>query len=195
MSVLIPTFQCIFVINSNERYRGIMKKASLLFVMAILTAPLSARADIHHRMSSSVALSVDAAQTSVSRVGTTFSVSGNNVTTTVTPSGGSAGASLGGLVAPASATAAATVVVPDATQTVAGNAFSYTSSLTAGDAINTTAPSTGAVAAYSNQYSTAAGTDGDLAGSVTSAHAFSGVSAGGAGTTATSQFVTELTVR
>ena len=173
-----------------------MKKAPLLLVMAILTAPLSARADIHHRMSSSVALQVDAAQTSVSRIGTTFSISGNNVTTTITPDGGSAAASLGGLVAPASATAAATVKVPDATQTVAGNAFSFTTSITAGDAIVTNAPTTGAVTGYSNQYSTAGGDEDELlAGSVTSAHAFSGVHAGGAGTTATSQFVTELTVR
>ena len=172
-----------------------MKKAPLLLVMAILTAPLSARADINHRMSSSVQLTVDAAQTSVTRAGNTFSISGNNVTTTVTPSGGSAAASLGGISAMSNA-GVATFTVPDATQTVAGNAFSYTTSLTTGDAIVTTAPSTGAVTGYSNQYSVAAGDEDDLlAGSVTSAHAFSGVHAGGAGTSATSQFVSELTIR
>ena len=171
--------------------------------MALLTAPLAARADIYHKMTTSAALQVDAASTSVSRVGTTYSTSGNNVTTTVTPSGGSAGASLGGLVAPSSVTAAATVVIPDATQTVAGNAFSYTSSFTAGDAIVTTAPTTGTVTAgYSNQYSSAAGVGSNGMAQVTSAHNFAVdgngdtlTAIGGAGSTVTTQFVTELTVR
>ena len=174
-----------------------MKKASLLFVMPLLTAPLSARADINHRMTTSAALQVDAASTSVTRAGNTFSISGNNVTTTVTPSGGSAGASLGGISA-MSNVGVATFTVPDATQTTAGNAFSFTTSLTTGDAIGS-APSTGAVAAYSNQYSTAAGSAGDLAGQITSAHGFAtgdaAPTAGGAGTTMTTQFVSELTIR
>ena len=191
-------FECDFWLNRGERYRGIMKKASLLFVMALLTAPLSARADIHHRMTTSAALQVDAASTSVTRAGNTFSISGNNVTTTVTPSGGSAAASLGGISA-VSNTGVATFTVPDATQTTAGNAFSFTTSLTTGDAISTSAPSTGAVSAYSNQFSSAAGSAGDLAGQVTSAHGFAtgdaAPTAGGAGTTVTTQFVSELTVR
>ncbi len=191
-------FECDFWLNRGERYRGIMKKASLLFVMALLTAPLSARADIHHRMTTSAALQVDAASTSVTRAGNTFSISGNNVTTTVTPSGGSAAASLGGISA-MSNTGVATFTVPDATQTTAGNAFSFTTSLTTGDAIATSAPATGAVLNYSNQYSTAAGSAGDLAGQVTSAHGFatgdSAPTAGGAGTTVTTQFVSDLTIR
>ena len=191
-------FECEFWLNRGERYRGIMKKASLLFVMALLTAPLSARADIHHRMTTSAALQVDAASTSVTRAGNTFSISGNNVTTTVTPQGGSAGASLGGISA-MSNTGVATFTVPDATQTTAGNAFSFTTSLTTGDAISNSAPSTGAVLNYSNQYSTAAGSAGDLAGQVTSAHGFAtgdaAPTAGGAGSTVTTQFVSELTVR
>ena len=173
-----------------------MRKVFLLFGMILMSGSV-ARADIHHRMTTSAALTVDAAATSVTRSGNTFSISGNNVTTTVTPSGGSAAASLGGISA-VSNTGVATFVVPDATQTTAGNAFSYTTSLTTGDAIGS-APSTGAVAAYSNQYSTAAGSAGDLAGQVTSAHGFAtgdaAPSAGGAGTTLTTQFVSELTVR
>ena len=173
-----------------------MKKILPIIILGLTSAAVSpAKADLHHRMSSSVALEVNAAHTSVTRAGNTFSISGNNVTTTVTPSGGSAGASLGGISAMSNA-GVATFTVPDATQTVAGNAFSYTTSLTTGDAIVTTAPATGAVTGYSNQYSVAAGDEDDLlAGSVTSAHAFSGVHPGGAGTTATSQFVSELTIR
>tara|TARA_R100000458_G_C8201537_1_gene191935 strand:- start:232 stop:756 length:525 start_codon:yes stop_codon:yes gene_type:complete len=174
-----------------------MKKAILLFGMLLMSGT-TARADIHHRMTTSAALQVDAAQTSVTRAGNTFSISGNNVTTTVTPSGGSAAASLGGISAMSNA-GVATFTVPDATQTTAGNAFSFTTSLTTGDAIVTTAPATGAVLAYSNQFSSAAGSAGDLAGQVTSAHGFAtgdaAPTAGGAGTTVTTQFVSELTVR
>jgi len=173
-----------------------MKKALLLFGM-ILMSGTAARADLTHRLSSSTQLQVDAGYTSVTRAGNSYSTSGSGVSTTITPSGGSATNDLGGISA-VSNTGVATFVVPDATQTTAGNAFSYTTSLTTGDAIGS-APSTGAVAAYSNQYSTAAGSAGDLAGQVSSAHGFAtgdaAPSAGGAGTTLTTQFVSELTVR
>jgi hypothetical protein len=170
-----------------------MKKV-LPLIMILMTAPLAARADLQHRMTSSAALTVDAATTSVTRAGNTFSLSGNNVTTTVTPSGGSAAASLGGMAVNAS-TGVATFTIPDATQTTAGDAFSYTVTTTQGDALGSSAPSIGAVHNFSNQYSTAAGTAGSAAGGAHSAHGFDSVAAGGAGSTVTTQFVTELTVR
>ena len=178
-----------------------MRKVFLLFGMILMSGSV-ARADIHHRMTTSSALTVDAAATSVTRSGNTFSISGNNVTTTVTPSGGSAAASLGGISA-VSNTGVATFVVPDATQTTAGNAFSYTTSLTTGDAIVTTAPTTGSTTAgYSNQYATAAGTGSNAFAEVTSAHGFAEDSSGdsltavgGAGSTVTTQFVSELSIR
>ena len=150
------------------------------------------KADIHHRMSSSVALEVNAAQTSVSRMGNSLSLTGNNVTTTVTPSGGSAAASLGGMAVATNGTA--TFTLPDATQTTAGSAFSYTVSTTQGDALDTTGPAMGDISAFSNQYSTAAGDDGDLAGTILTSGAMT-LTAGGAGTNATGQFVSELSVR
>ena len=56
--------------------------------MLLISAP--ANADITHKLSSSVQLTVDAAATNVQRMGNTYSVSGNNVTTQYTPDGGSA---------------------------------------------------------------------------------------------------------
>ena len=79
------------------------------------------------------------------------------------------------------------------TQDDPGEAFSFTTSFTQGDAIDTTGPDMGDVSAYSDQLSTAAGSAGNLAGTVTSQGALT-VTAGGAGTTATGQFVTEVTV-
>ena len=97
----------------------------------------------------------------------------------------------------------ATFTVPDATQTTAGNAYSFTTSLTTGDAIVTSAPTTGSTTAgYSNQYATAAGTGSNGMAQVTSAHGFAVdgdgdtlTAIGGAGSTVTTQFVSELTVR
>ena len=74
-----------------------------------------------------------------------------------------------------------------------GESFSFTQAFTQGDALDTTGPDMGDVSAYSEQLSTSAGTAGSLAGTVTSQGALT-VTAGGAGTTATGQFVTEVTI-
>ena len=79
------------------------------------------------------------------------------------------------------------------TQDDPGEAFSFSTSFIQGDAIDTTGPDIGDVSAYGDQLSTAAGTVGNLAGTVTSQGALT-VTAGGAGTVATGQFVTELQI-
>ena len=168
-----------------------MKKAILLFGM-ILMSGTSARADLTHRLSSSTQLQVDAGYTPVSRAANTYSTSGSGVSTTVTANG-SASSSLGGITAVSNA-GVATVTLPDAAQTTQGNAYSYTQSVSLGDAIVTTAADVGDVLGYSNIVSTAPGTKDTLAGTITSAGAMT-ITAGGAGTSATGQFVTEVTIR
>ena len=79
------------------------------------------------------------------------------------------------------------------TQDVPGASFSLSQSFVQGDALATSAPAIGAVSAYSDQVSTAAGTAGTLAGTITTSGAMT-VTGGGAGTVATGQFVNELTV-
>tara|TARA_B100001109_G_scaffold101966_1_gene83233 strand:- start:929 stop:1435 length:507 start_codon:yes stop_codon:yes gene_type:complete len=168
-----------------------MKKAFLLFGM-ILMSGTAARADLTHRLSSSTQLQVDAGYTQVSRAANSYSTSGSGVSTTVTANG-SASSSLGGISAVSNA-GVATVTLPDAAQTTQGNAYSYTQSLSLGDAIVTTAADVGDVQGYSNIVSTAPGTAGSLAGTISSAGAMT-ITAGGAGTSATGQFVTEVTIR
>ena len=56
-----------------------MKKALLLFGMLLMTAPLTARADLTHRMTSSTQLTVNGAYTDASRIGSTYTVSGANI--------------------------------------------------------------------------------------------------------------------
>ncbi len=166
-----------------------MKRFLPLILLAGFSSP--AMADITHKLSSSVQLSVSSGATQVERIGTTYSVSGSGVDTTYTPSGGSAVTDgIGSLTVSSGVGAIPTL---EATQKTAGSAFSFSQTFTQGDAISSSAPTTGAVSNFSNQTSTGAGTAGDLAGTITTAGAVT-VTAGGAGTVATGQFVNELTV-
>ncbi len=162
-----------------------MKKILLILGIFALGGQ-AARADITSRMTSSVQLTVNAAATQMQRIGNSYSISGNNVDTTdgTTANTITAGAISNGVYGPG------TISV---TQDDPGEAFSFSTSFIQGDAIDTTGPDIGDVSAYSNQLSTAAGTAGNLAGTVTSQGALT-VTAGGAGTTATGQFVTELQI-
>ncbi len=155
-------------------------------VLMAASSPLAARADITSTMTSSVQLQVQAAATQVGRIGSSFSISGNNVDTTDGTTAGtiSAGTITSGVYAPGAIAA---------TQDDPGESFTFTQAFTQGDALDTTGPDMGDVSAYSDQLSTSAGTAGSLAGTVTSQGALT-VTAGGAGTTATGQFVTEVTI-
>ena len=160
-------------------------KKFLPLIMLLMAAP--AYADITHKLSSSVQLTVNSAATQATRLGSSYSVSGNGVDTTDGTTAGtiSAGTITSGVYAPGTISA---------TQDVPGAAFSYSATYTQADAVPTSAPSVGAVSNFSSQTSNAAGTAGDLAGTITTAGAMT-LTAGGAGTSATGQFVTELTVK
>ena len=166
-----------------------MKKFLPILLLFGFSSP--AMADLTHKLSSSVQLSVSAGATQVERIGTTYSVSGSGVDTTYTPTGGSAVSDgIGSLTISSGVGAIPTL---EATQKTAGSAFSFSQSFTQGDAISSNAPSTGAVSNFSNQTSTGSGTAGDLAGTILTSGAVT-VTAGGAGTVATGQFVNELTI-
>ena len=165
-----------------------MKRFLPLILLAGFSSP--AMADITHKLSSSVQLSVSSGATQVERIGTTYSVSGSGVDTTYTNGGSSVSDGIGSLTVSSGVGAIPTL---EATQKTAGSAFSFSQTFTQGDAISSSAPTAGTVSNFSNQTSTASGTAGDLAGTITTAGAVT-VTAGGAGTVATGQFVNELTV-
>ena len=144
------------------------------------------KADLTSRFTSSVQLQVNAAATQMQRVGNSYSISGNNVDTTdgTTANTVSAGTISSGVYSPGTIAAV---------QDDPGESFSFTQAFTQADAIDTTGPDIGDVSAYGDQLSTAAGSAGSLAGTVTSQGALT-VTAGGAGTVATGQFVTELSI-
>ena len=163
-----------------------MKKGLIVFGMLLMTTTAANAGGIISKHSSSVQLTVDAARTDASRIGSSFSISGSNIDTTDGTTAGtvSAGTITSGVYAPGTIAA---------TQDTAGAAFSFTQSYTQADAVPTSAPTVGTVGNLSDQTSYASGTAGDLAGTVTSAGVIT-VTKGGAGTSAIGQFVSEITV-
>ena len=162
-----------------------MKKLLPILLFAGFSSP--AFADITHKLSSSVQLQVNAAATQVERIGSSWSVSGNGVDTTdgTTVNTVSAGTITSGVMSPGTIAA---------TQDVPGASFSLSQSFVQGDALSQSAPTVGAVSNFSDQVSTAAGSAGTLAGTITTAGVMT-VTGGGAGTVATGQFVNELTIQ
>ena len=163
-----------------------MKKALLAFGMLLMTAGAANAGGLVHKMSSSVQLTVDAARTTATRLGSQYSVSGSNVNTTDGNTAGtvSTGTITSGVYAPGAIAA---------TQKTAGEAFSFSSSYLQGDAVPTSAPTVGTVGNFSSQTSYTAGTKDTLAGTIATDGGIT-ITAGGAGTTAVGQFVSEITV-
>jgi hypothetical protein len=163
-----------------------MKKALIAFGMLLMTAGAANAGGLVTKHASSVQLTVDAARTQATRIGSSFSISGSNIDTTDGSTAGtvSAGTITSGIYAPGTIAA---------TQNTSGSAFSFSQTYTQGDTVPASAPTVGAVPNFSNVTSYTAGTAGALAGTVTSAGVLT-VTAGGAGSSAVGQFVSEITV-
>ncbi len=151
-----------------------------------MTAGAANAGGLVHKMSSSVQLTVDSARSTATRLGSQYSISGSNVNTTDGTTAGtiSAGTITSGVMNPGNIAA---------TQATNGEAFSYSQSFLQGDAVPTAAPSVGAVPNFGSVTSYAAGTAGNLAGTIATDGGIT-LTAGGAGSSATGQFVSEITV-
>ena len=158
----------------------------LPIVMLLMTASAANAGGLVTKHAASVQLTVDAARSTATRIGSSFSISGSNIDTTDGSTAGavSAGTITSGVYNPGTITA---------TQDTAGSAFSFSQSFTQGDAVPTSAATVGEIQNFGSMTSYTAGTAGDLAGTVTSAGVLT-VTAGGAGTSATGQYVSEITV-
>ena len=149
-----------------------MKKALIAFGMLLMTAGAANAGGLVTKHASSVQLTVDAARSTAIRIGDSYSAAGSNISVTTMGTLGTAG----------------TYDVH-----TAGEDWSFAESMTVKDAIPTTAVTTGDTPNFSNITSYTAGTAGNLAGTIDSSHAMS-LTAGGAGSSATGQFVSEITV-
>ena len=163
-----------------------MKAGLFAFAMLLMTAGASNAGGLVTKHSASVQLNVDAARATATRIGSSFSISGSNIDTTDGSTAGtvSAGTITSGVYNPGTIAA---------TQDTAGAAFSFSQSYTQADAVPTSAATLGANPNFGSLTTYAAGTKDTLAGTVTSAGVLT-VTAGGAGTSATGQYVSEITV-
>ena len=164
-----------------------MKKL-LPLAMLLMTASAANAGGIVTKHATSVQLTVDAARTTASRVGNSYAISGTNVGTSDGTTAGmlSTGTISSGVYAPGTISA-------NQLNATDGEAFSFSTSFTQGDALSTSAPTVGEVPNYSSVTSYSAGTAGNLAGTIGQDGGIT-VTAGGAGTSATGQFVSEITV-
>ena len=141
---------------------------------------------ITHRLQSSVQLSVDAAATQASRIGSTYSIQGNNIK--LDTAGGLANLTAG---------AAVGYTAADYSIVNAGESFSLTESYIEGDAkaANLTIGSgvAAALPVLGSTTSFAGGVAGSLAGTIDSAGTLT-LTAGGAGTQALGQFTSEIQI-
>lgn len=158
-------------------------------MMILMSASAANAGGLVHKMSSSVQLTVDTARSTATRIGHQMSISGSNVSTTDGTTAGVVGNSV--LMTSDGFTGAASVVT--ASQATSGEAFSFSASYLQGDAVPSSAPTVGAVPNFGSVTSYASGTAGSLAGTIATDGGIT-LTAGGAGTSATGQFVSEITV-
>ncbi len=164
-----------------------MKSVAILALGAISLAPAASAFEIRSAVVDSVQLTVDGPAIQSRRIGSSYSVSGTNVTATT----------LGGLTG-ATATAPATISAGDYSVTTDGQAFSFSETAQVGDVpvssqatLNSgqfTAPNL-----YSDSITSPGGTAGGLAGTL-SPTGIPTITAGGAGTTAIAQRTVDLSV-
>ena len=128
-----------------------MKKLLPILLFAGFSSP--AFADITHKLSSSVQLTVNAAATQVERVGNTYAVSGNGLDSTYGSGDNAVSNGIGGMTF---SSGVGTVADTTFTQDVPGASFSLSQSFVQGDALSQSAPTVGAVSNFSDQVSTAA---------------------------------------
>ena len=162
-----------------------MKK---LLLLAALCVPTAAYCDIQHSITSSVKLESLSPATSADKIGSSYSISGNNITTTDSNSAATVGG-FGSVTSGVPAISFPSSVV----QANSSEAFSFSTSYLEGDATSGSAPTVGTVSNFSDLTSTSAGSVGTAAVSLDN-HTMTLSAGTGTGVVLTGQFVTDLTV-
>ena len=165
-----------------------MKKLLLTVCGGVIFVSSASAAEVRNVITDSVQLTVNGAAVTNTRAGSSYSVSGSNVTVTT----------LGGLTHDDTAGNASTLSAGDYSVSGTG-AFSFSETVTIGDddfstqAVDETLGTFDSVNTYGVNTVTTGGTAGDLAGSL-SATGVPTVTAGGQGTTALGQRTISLSV-
>jgi len=143
-----------------------MKK--LLPFLFLLSAP--AYADITQKFTTSAQITVDMPYSVTNKLGTTYSISGNNITPSVTSGGSSTAQQIGGLNLGSLTAGVPALIQTDKSVTTAGSAFSLTEAINMGDATpSAVTPSSGIAALPHLSGQTTVGSGGTLgSGAMTS---------------------------
>ena len=169
-----------------------MKK---FLILLLLASPV--QADMRHSITTSAKIQLDAAYSSAQRIGTTYSVTGNNVPPSTTVSGTTTSGAIGGLTADSVTAGVPAIVDTDFAITTAGSAYSMTESLTVGDAVQSATTVTGGVVpSLPSLGVTVTGSGGVSGGTITSLSSGVHTCAGtmGAGSSCTAQTIVESVV-
>jgi hypothetical protein len=153
----------------------------------LLFLPSAAFADINHSISSSVKFESLSAASTADKVGSSYSISGNNITTVDSNSA----ATLGGFGT--ASNGVPSVTFPSATQATSGEAFSFTQSYVEGDQTPGSSITVGTVPNFSDITSTSAGSVGTAAVAIDN-HTMTLTPGTGTGIVMTGQFVVDLTI-
>jgi len=170
-----------------------MKK--LLPFLFLLSAP--AYADIKQEFVTSAQITVDMPYSVTNKLGTTYSISGNNVTPSVTSGGSTTAGQIGGLNVGSLTAGVPALIQTDKAVTTSGSAFSLTESITMGDATpSVITPSSGIATIPHLSGQTTVGSGG-TAGNLALTSLSSGVhtcTAGGSGTSCVSSTTLQITI-
>ena len=144
-----------------------MKKLMPLLLLALSPA---AYADITQKFTTSAQITVDMPYSVTNKLGTTYSISGNNITPSVTSGGSTTSGQIGGLNVSSLTAGVPALIQTDKAITTAGSAFSLTEAVTIGDATpSAVTPSSGIAALPHLSGQTTVGSGGTLgSGAMTS---------------------------
>ena len=107
-----------------------MKK---LLALLLLFSPSVALADITQKFTTSAQISVDMPYSVTNKLGTTYSISGNNITPSVTVGDTTTSGKIGGINLGSLSSGVPAMIQTDKSITTAGSAFSLTEAVTMGD--------------------------------------------------------------
>ena len=140
------------------------------FLPLLLLLPTATFVDITQKFTTSAQISVDMPYSVTNKLGTTYSISGNNITPSVTSGGSTTSGAIGGLNVGSLTAGVPALIQTDKAITTTGSAFSLTEAVTMGDATpSAVTPSSGIAALPHLSGQTTIGSGGTLgSGAMTS---------------------------
>ena len=172
-----------------------MKKLLALLLFLAPTSPVLS--DITQKFTTSAQITVDMPYSVTNKLGTTYSISGNNITPSVTSGGSTTSGAIGGLNVSSLTAGVPAMIQTDKTVTTAGSSFAVTESLTMGDATPSAVTPSAGIAALPHLGGQTTVGSGGTASNLGMTSLSSGVhtcTAGGSGTSCIGQTTVTITI-